>query len=261
MRSGDILQPRDCEKLYMTIEKSILTYESEKEWLAMEVHDRLIPNITAVFYYVQSIELGTLDGKEMRDTAGKCVRLCRDTIIDARNVMRELCPPVLNNLSLIEAIREDVLRIQSETCCSVNLDAPDTLKPGRVTEIVLYRIVHEALSNAAMHSMAEDLSLRLAFDKGGNSLTVTVKDNGCGFDLMKKLEEKPLGGLIGMQRRAQSIGGICTIKSKPGRGTNIIINVPLKRSTLLGNFFGGRDYEKGEKYNKCGQRNYQSAHC
>jgi len=95
----------------------------------------------------------------------------------------------------------------------------------------VYRIIQEALTNAARHSKAELVQLSLLFCDGDNSISLVVEDNGCGFQLEKVLANKdPLSGygLIAMRERCEIFGGAFHIDSAIGRGTRINAILPLK---------------------------------
>jgi two-component system, NarL family, sensor kinase len=246
------------EKLYNTLEKSIYTYESEKEWLSLEVHDRITPNMTAVFHYAQTMEQDSFPISELKSMARKCATLCKETIQEARNLMRELCPPILNGLSFLEAIEEDAQRLNDESGCRVSLNFPNTLRLNKTTEIVLYRIIHEALSNAARHSNARTLSITLVSGNDDKTLTALVEDNGRGFNLKEVLARKPLGGIISMQRRAQSIGGVCQICSHPTTGTTVVISIPKDMDASFRNLCGRDNYERNDRCEKGNSQNNNS---
>ena len=87
----------------------------------------------------------------------------------------------------------------------------------------MFRIVQEALANAARHSGALQAQVSLA--QRGGRLTVVVSDEGQGFDLAKL--RQPGIGLAGMEERAGMLGGQLTIESEPGRGTRVTLDLPI----------------------------------
>lgn len=98
-------------------------------------------------------------------------------------------------------------------------------------EIVLYRVIQEALNNVAKHAHADDVHVHL--NSADSSITVTITDNGIGFD-PQNVFSMNIGkrgfGIMGMQERVSSLGGRVDIRSRPGRGTQIAIEIPLEIS-------------------------------
>src|SRR4029077_654876 len=114
------------------------------------------------------------------------------------------------------------LRIQIKTTVASRL-------PGAI-EIALYRIVQEALTNAAKHAKASRVGIRIG--RKNRVFCCSIEDDGVGFDVRAvQSNGKRRGlGLIGMQERLNAVGGTFSIDSVPGRGTKILIQVPTEIS-------------------------------
>ena len=100
------------------------------------------------------------------------------------------------------------------------------LPPG--LETAIFRVVQEALNNAVRHAQAKNLEITLNFKK--DSIRIAVKDDGIGFDVQKVENSRdwPHGlGLLGMRERIELVNGSLSIKSSPGHGTEIIMDIPL----------------------------------
>jgi two-component system, NarL family, sensor histidine kinase DegS len=94
-------------------------------------------------------------------------------------------------------------------------------------ELLLFRITQEALSNIRRHSQATEANVTVEFDD--RQITITIKDNGRGFDIpdsIGDLARKGKLGLVGMQERAKLLGGGISMESRPGEGTTLTIRVP-----------------------------------
>ena len=95
-------------------------------------------------------------------------------------------------------------------------------------EIALFRVIQEAFNNIVKHAHASNADVSVHFKK--DSITVRIKDDGIGFDVQEAISSKdrPRGlGLLGMRERVELINGSLVIKSSPGHGTEITIEVPL----------------------------------
>jgi signal transduction histidine kinase len=96
------------------------------------------------------------------------------------------------------------------------------------TELLLFRIVQEALRNIAKHANATRAAVEIKFDE--NKITVTISDDGRGFEPPENLGAlTPTGklGLAGMQERVQLLGGTLNLESRPGKGTRISVETPV----------------------------------
>ena len=99
-------------------------------------------------------------------------------------------------------------------------------------ELALFRIVQEALSNVRRHSQASQVVMVVGFGEG--RVKITVDDNGQGFELPNRTGDLAATGklgLIGMHERARLLGGTLLIQSEPGRGTAVIVDVPVPPSS------------------------------
>jgi signal transduction histidine kinase len=149
-------------------------------------------------------------------------------IEDVRRVIRALRPIYLEDLGLLPALEmltRDVERNGLQATFST-MGVMARLSPER--EIVVYRVAQEALSNVARHSAATAVQVTTSFE--GRRFTLRVEDNGQGFAPPERVGELATAGhygLIGMQERAQLIGGQLTIKSASGHGTALELRLPL----------------------------------
>ena len=167
--------------------------------------------------------------RNLRDVADQ-------SITELRNIMADLRPAQLDDLGLVPALRWYVGQYTGrhpELNVTLNADRmPKRLPPG--LETVLFRAAQEALTNIARHAHASRVTIGLSQDAGGVRLIVT--DNGVGFDVNAppKYERGSGLGLVGMRERVALVGGTCTVESEPGRGTRVIIELPVKEGVERG---------------------------
>ncbi len=146
---------------------------------------------------------------------------------DLRQVIFDLRPPTLDSLGLLSSLTRYVHQYTRATglaCQVIHEGEPYRLPTD--AEITLYRIVQEALQNAANHSRASAVIVQMYFD--AQYLCLFVNDDGCGFDLAK-CESDPgcHFGLLGMRERAEGIGAKFLIKTAPNCGTQVQVWVPV----------------------------------
>ena len=99
------------------------------------------------------------------------------------------------------------------------------------TELVLYRIVQEALSNVVRHADARSVCVRI--ERQESAVVAEVTDDGKGFSVDEELRRPDRGlGLFGMQERAAYVGGSVDIQSRPGAGTTVRVTLPIRGESI-----------------------------
>jgi signal transduction histidine kinase len=134
-------------------------------------------------------------------------------------------PAVLGELGLLPALEADARRLMERGRLAVRFEGVEPKGLASDLQLALYRILREALENAARHSEARQVRVR--FSNGGGSMVASVEDDGRGFD-PASAEEGPGLGLAGMRERTESAGGRLAIWSVPGHGTRVRVEVPVE---------------------------------
>lgn len=168
-------------------------------------------------------------GKRLKETdvkaAERASALCEmidRAIEDVRDIAIRLRPGVLDNLGLADALEwltADFERRSGITCVFEHADVPSL---GDTAATAAYRIAQESLTNVARHAGASRADVVLKAEK--NIVTLTIADDGCGFDVSALAENKGLG-MAGMRERAGLVGGILEIQSLPGEGTRVYLRL------------------------------------
>jgi signal transduction histidine kinase len=197
--------------------------EDERSRLARELHDELGALLTAA-----KLDVARIKTRVARLTTDADERLAHlnDTlnsiIAQKRRIIEDLRPSTLGTLGLVSAL-EILLRDfeqSSETKAEVSLQ-PVAL--GAQSELTVYRLVQEALTNVSKYARAKNVQVTLCSHDGVGQ--VTVADDGVGFDPQG---QRPAGhGLLGMRFRVEAEGGTLTVQSAPGRGARIAARLPL----------------------------------
>ncbi|MEW6542898.1 MAG: sensor histidine kinase [Nitrospirota bacterium] len=202
----------------------------ERTRIACEIHDGLVQNLAGVNFKLDLCQ------ELLRKDPQACLGTLRETkaqlklaIQEARQVIFNLRPLHYDRLELIPALTNYLKSYETQyhikTEFSLSGDET-TLNPK--TKIFLFRIMQEALSNVQKHSRAERVSVHLSV--GRDRLTATITDDGVGFDVeavARDPEKWDHFGLRGILERARLVGGEARIESKKGRGTRVVIEVPL----------------------------------
>ena len=230
--SRDITRRKEAEEALRDLPRAILeAQEAERLRVAAELHDSVIQILSAVKFRMQVVEerLASVDEASWRD-ALKAEAHLEKAIQEVRRISRNLRPRELDDLGLASALRALCGEFSERTGLSVDLAihrVPRTLAPG--LELQLYRIVQEALGNIEKHSRATHVTIHLQRQK--SLLQISIKDNGRGFDPLaprRSRTKRPGMGLVDMRERATFVGGTCVLRSAPGAGTEILIEVPIK---------------------------------
>ena len=230
-QAEEALQLR-TKQLQQLARQIVSAQEDERKRVALELHDELGQALTAIDFDIAAMEEALtprLDPVvEQRLTRVKSLLSDVDERVSAMAL--NLRPPMLDDLGLIPALRWYVGRYADRVDVEVDLEAGGlSERLPQETETVLYRIVQEALTNVAKHAQASRVSIHL--ECGVSSVTVTIRDDGLGFDTEGVADLQPSRqgiGLLGMQERAASLGGGLSIESRPGEGTRLTIEVPLR---------------------------------
>jgi len=141
-------------------------------------------------------------------------------------MMHRLRPGILDNLGLVEALKDEIKAWENrniDTECNFMVKG-DLHELGEHTNITLYRIVQECLTNISKHANANKVNIVLNNDQ--HELLLSVTDNGSGFNMQSYSRGL---GLIGMRERVASLNGNLQLDSEPGKGVTITITIPLNK--------------------------------
>ncbi|GAI42180.1 unnamed protein product, partial [marine sediment metagenome] len=143
-------------------------------------------------------------------------------------LVQDLRPSLLDDLGLIPALRSLVKDLQEDDGIGTSLKVlGGERRFSPEVESLLFRIVQEALNNIRRHAQASEAQVVVEFAEDRTKVSIT--DNGRGFELPGRLDDFARGGklgLAGMQERAQLLSGTLEVKSTPGKGTTLIVEVP-----------------------------------
>jgi PAS domain S-box-containing protein len=234
----DITQHKRAEAELRELPQRILkAQESERSRIARELHDGINQMIASVKMRLHKVEGSLPELKPAaREIFGRCDRLLVKVLEENRRIAHNLRPTDLDNLGLGAACGSFCNEVQSRSNLQVRhqIDLPHARLPA-VTELHLFRIVQEAINNIEKHARARTVKLQLKTEHG--ALVLRIQDDGRGFDSKRSNGAKGNGhglGLSNMRERAMSLDGTCEIKSRTGKGTTVLVRVPLaepKRAT------------------------------
>jgi len=151
------------------------------------------------------------------------LELLESTFKAVENVMYELRPPMLDEFGVIASLQWLVKKFTERTGIAVEIRAKESWRGPAETEMALFRIAQEALTNVARHSAARRAVIE--FREEARSVVLAIEDDGMGFD--QKAERLQAGyGLTAMRERAEAVGGGLAVRSEKGNGTRITVEIP-----------------------------------
>lgn len=203
--------------------------EEERKRIARDLHDDVSPDIIVLIQKVDNLvtaprmKLATLRGniEEVREQAVKALESLRATAQGLR-------PRIIDDLGLVAALEWIAEGLERDQKIQVGVETRNmktALSPE--AQILLFRIAQEALNNIRKHARASKVTIKL--ESKDNSIRMTVTDDGQGFIAPERIEGMVSAGrlgLMGMHERARLLNGTLQIKSAPGKGTEIIVNIP-----------------------------------
>ncbi len=208
-----------------TLERLLQASDHERQLIAYEIHDGLAQELAGamVQFQIYDHQKEAAPGDARRAFDGG-MSLLRQAHAEARRLISGVRPPILDESGVLAAIAHLVHDPAFDLGPKIEFHshvAFQRLPP--VVENIIYRIVQEGLSNARRHSKSKRVRLSLSQRKG--RLRIALRDWGVGFDVGQVPENR--FGLEGMRQRARLLGGTCSIKSKPGVGTHLVVELPV----------------------------------
>lgn len=208
--------------------KIIEAQEEERKRLSREIHDgpaQMLANVMLRSdliertYRERGIEEALTEIRNMK-------KMVRDALYEVRHIIYDLRPMALDDLGLVPTLNK-YLKTTEEYFNSSTIQFVCIGEAKRFPtkyEVALFRLIQESVQNAMKHAEAKEVVVKLEIKR--DNLTVIIRDNGKGFDLNKK--QCNSFGLIGMRERVEILEGQLSIDSTIGKGTIVLIQVPLE---------------------------------
>jgi PAS domain S-box-containing protein len=202
--------------------------ETERRNLSRELHDRVGQYLTALAINLTLIrkQLSADSAERVANRIDDSTRLVEATVDAVHDLMGGLRPPMLDDCGLLVALHWHAGEFMKRTGIAVSVAAAGSMpRLSPASELTLYRVAQEALTNVAKHAQARQVLV--ALDIGAESARLDVIDDGHGFDPVTSVHsgERPHWGLISMRERAQAGGGTVRVHSGVGRGTHVVAEV------------------------------------
>ena len=197
--------------------------EQERHRIGRELHDEAGQSLLLLRLQLEVLEREVADNvrPQLREAQASAETIIREL----RRIVAALSPALLEKLGLTAAIRHLTARFRHTATASVRVRiTPGTDALPMEMQEVIYRVAQEGLQNIAKHAHATRVNLSL--EAADMCIRLRLGDNGAGFDTEAAGRQAMSFGLAGMRQRAEILGGTLAVRSAPGKGTVLILQVP-----------------------------------
>ena len=227
----DVTEERTEERRARQFAQQIVQVEEDqRRRLARELHDEPLQLFLHLARRLESLSSAAGVPTDVAARLAETRNQALDAATRLRSLARDLRPPALDQLGLVPALSSLVAELEDEEGLNAHLEVQGT--PRRLHDdvgLVAFRIVQESLRNIRRHAAAHEVRVVIGFD--ATTLRLSVVDDGIGFDthrLGRRPGEPPAMGMVGMRERARLLGGTLVVRSTPGVGTAIEVDLPLE---------------------------------
>jgi signal transduction histidine kinase len=235
-RQTEVALRQSREQLRDLSRKILDAQENERRLVAQEIHDSIGGSLAAIKFALEE-KLDSMGKNPLPEVISleKIISQVDETIKESRRISANLRPSLLDDLGLIATITW-FCREFEKVYPDIQIDQQITVAEDEIPEmlkVVVYRVLQEALNNAAKHS--EATRIRLKFGRHGNRIELSVADDGIGFDPEEKLTESKVVsgfGLPSMRDRTFLCEGRFEIISGKGKGTTVRISLPCDADSI-----------------------------
>jgi signal transduction histidine kinase len=215
-----------CREVQLLMKGQTQARDEEARRIALVLHDeagQLLANV-----YITLDEIAKQAPASIQTQLSKAKTLLDQAEERLRNIAHELHPATLDALGLLPSLKSMAAQIAKRTFLQIVIEGEITPRLVPALELTVYRVVQEALNNAARHARAH--LVRVELRKQDGIILCFIEDDGIGLDVQAISNGQTMNGeglgLLGMRERAQTVGGSLEILSTPKRGTKLIISIP-----------------------------------
>ncbi|MDQ3930533.1 MAG: sensor histidine kinase [Chloroflexota bacterium] len=219
------LQPSAGEQVMWA--QMVMGQEAERARLAREIHDgpaQVLANTVMRLSLVEKMFVHSPG--EVQSELERVRAALQESVQDVRRFIFNLRPASLSEIGLLPTLRQYARDYSEQFNVPVELNVPENMNLSANQELVVFRIIQEALQNIHKHAEATSITINIQQVPGG-SFTLTISDNGKGFDPKSVRTASPSSsGLVGMRERAATVGGTLKVYSRSGIGTTVTLVLP-----------------------------------
>ncbi len=218
------------ERLQQLSRHLVEIQENERKYIARELHDETSQSLTSLKLGLQVIEQKAAGHEQLLDQVASLKTLADETLESLHHLAVNLRPASLDHLELVDALTGLIQSIQQRSGLTTHFKVMGSMQVELLTEEMetsIYRIVQESITNVVRHAYATCVDIILEWQ--AEKIVIIIEDDGVGLDMQKARETGHLG-LIGMQERAEMLGGKLLVDSTPQVGTTLVVEIPYANS-------------------------------
>ena len=230
-RKKQITHQKNIDDLKTDYERTILNSRLEMQEqtfqnISREIHDNIGISLTLAKLNLNTLNLD--DPLNSREQVNSSIELVSKAICDLNDISQSLNADYIADYGLINSLQQEMGKLKKLGLHDVEFEVSGNAIFLEIQkELIIFRITQEALNNILKHAEAKKIQVHLSYD--AKSLNLRIRDDGKGFNIdeNEEIEDQKKGaGLINMRKRAETIHGLWSIRSKRSAGTSIILNVP-----------------------------------
>ncbi len=213
---------QEIQKQKLLTEATITGQEKERQQIGKELHDNINQHLTTARLYLEvANEKAT---GEIQELIRLSLKNIGGMIKEIRTLSQSLVPPTLGDIGLVESVQELCDSLKTAHTFSIDFVSRhfDESAITEIMKLMLFRIIQEQVNNIIRHSHATEVYIKLQSD--AESVILSIKDNGTGFDQEKTRKGMGLNNIVS---RAALMGGRADIKTGPGEGCILTIELPI----------------------------------
>jgi signal transduction histidine kinase len=220
------------DELRQLSRRLLTVQEEERKRISRELHDVIAQTLTGINLRLATLKAQTSsNARDFHHKIASTQRLVVKSVEIVHRFARDLRPAVLDDLGLIPALKSYMNTFLEQTGIRVAFVAFTGIeKLDGVAKTVLYRVAQESLTNISHHAKASHVKMSIREIKG--QIVMLIEDDGIGFDVDHMLNAEHCNrlGLLGMRERVEMINGSFCVKSEPGKGTLVQVQIPRSSS-------------------------------
>lgn len=221
------------ERLQQLSRHLVEIQENERKYIARELHDETSQSLTSLKIGLQIIEQKAAGHRLLLDQVANLKSLADESLESLHRLAVNLRPASLDHLGLVDALTGLIETTRQRSGINAHFKTMGSVPAALLTEEMetsIYRIVQESLTNVIRHAQAAHVDIILEWQD--EKIVVIIEDDGVGIDMQKARESSHLG-LIGMQERAEMLGGKLLVDSTPQVGTTLVMEIPYVHSNTI----------------------------
>jgi signal transduction histidine kinase len=205
--------------------KLIESQEQERARIGRELHDDIAQRLALLAIEIEQVQECSEKPSEVRNRTHELVERTKEISSDIQSLSHELHSSAFELLGFEAGMRSWCRVFAERQKLQIAFESHNVPQLPREISLCLFRILQEALQNAAKHSGAKQIEVKLVENSG--EIHLTVSDSGKGFEVKAPGQSRGLG-LTSMQERVRLVNGTIEIQSKPTSGTTVLVRVPFK---------------------------------